>query len=116
MDSRVDNQADRPPHLVGELPELGVRILFQPELGAETLGVESPPFDERGISAVAAGFSNSLELLRYRGLKMMDRDRFVGRESFHRPGRAGIELVSVDEVLAGAVARGGPGLIIGGRL
>src|SRR6476469_4115961 len=37
VDARVEHEADRAPHLVGELAEPGVRVAIQPEVGAEAL-------------------------------------------------------------------------------
>ena len=73
MDSRVDHEPDRAPHLVSELSELRVRIPVESELGAEALGVETPALDEGGVAAVATEFRNSLELLSDRNLKVMAR-------------------------------------------
>src|SRR5204863_312410 len=50
----VDHQSDCSPNFISKLPEFGVRILVQPELRTETLGIQSPPFDESGVTAVAA--------------------------------------------------------------
>src|SRR6266487_6131104 len=101
MNSGVDHEPDRPPHLVSELSELRVRILVQSQLGAEAFGVKSPAFDECRVAAVAAKLGNSLELLRSGDLEMMAGHRLVRGEDFHLPDRPGVELVCVDEELSG---------------
>src|SRR3989475_11145549 len=59
----VEHETDRAPHLVGELAELGVRVLIHAELGPEAFGVEPPAFDERGVAAVAAELRQTVKLL-----------------------------------------------------
>src|SRR5438477_816004 len=112
MDASVDHQSDCSPDLVGELTKFGVRILVEPELGAEAFRVESPTFDERGVSAIAPEIGNALQLLRNRDLQMMAGHCFVGGENLHLPDRPAIELVSVDEELSGAMRFGRTRLIV----
>src|SRR5580704_10812096 len=52
VDPRVDHQSNRTPHLVFEPTVVAVRILIEPDLLAESLGIERPPLDERGIPAM----------------------------------------------------------------
>src|SRR2546425_4063297 len=116
MDTRVDDEADRAPHLVGELSEFAVGISVQSELTAQALTVEPPPLDKCGVAAKAAKFGNAFELLPQRDLQVMSRDGLVERQRFHLPPRPRWQVVGVDEIRPRAMRERTAGLIIRRRL
>src|SRR5580658_4472918 len=63
MHPGIDHQANGAPHLVGELAELRIRILQQPNFFPEALGIQRPAFNERRIADMLAELRHVLHLL-----------------------------------------------------
>ena len=106
----VDHQADRAPHLVGQLPGLVRRVVHQPQLVGQPLGVEAPALAEGHVVAVAAEGGQVLLLGGERHLEVVARDRLVQGERHHLPRGPRLGLVGVDPVGPGARA------VVGGRV
>src|SRR3989442_425158 len=81
----VEHETHGAPHFVGELAELGVRVLIHAELGPEALGVEPPALDERGVATVPAELGQAVQLLGQRDLQVVAGHRLVQAERFHLP-------------------------------
>src|SRR6202158_527063 len=112
----VDHQPHRAPHFVAELAKFGVRIGVQPDVFAEPFAIQRPALDKGGVAHVLAKFRRVLHVLRQRNLQMVPGDSFVERERFHFPLRPRVQIVSVDEIAAGASGPRRTALVISGGL
>lgn len=104
------------PHFVDESPEVVVGILEEAHLDPEPLGVERPPFDERGGASFAPEERLLAELLRERDLQVMAGNGLVQGERDHFVDRPRLERVGVRKEESRRPTRERAGLVVGGRL
>jgi hypothetical protein len=98
MHPGVDNQADRPPHLVFQTSVIAVGILIVSNFFSQTLCVKRPAFDEGRVTCVASELRQILHLLRQRELEMVAGNPFMVGDRFDVQNQAafGIPLIDID--------------------
>ena len=84
--------------LVGQTPEIGVRVFVETDLLRHQLRVQRPTFHVRDIAAVAAELRNTFQFLRDGDLHMVTRYAFMIRQRLRLVDRLVLHVVQVDVV------------------
>ena len=113
VNTGINDQADGPPHFVGQLAELGIRVGVKAHLLAEALGIQAPALDVAGVAAVLAELRQAHDLVGDGQLQMMPRHSLVQRERLHLPLGTRLQVVGVGKEKTGAAGVVRSGLIIG---
>src|SRR5205814_1983594 len=103
----VNDQADGAPHFVLQSSIVAVSILIESDLLAQSLGVESPAFDEGGVVSVLAEVRQPAQFLTDGYLQMVTGHAFVVGDGFDIQSQTvfGVPLVDVDAARARTVLR-----------
>src|SRR5439155_27161056 len=112
MNTRIHNQPHRAPHFICQLAEFRIEIIVKFHLVAERLWVKPPPFDKRGVTAVAPEVCQPFLLHCQSYLQMMPWNCLMKRQGHHLALRSSLRLVEVNGVSSGAGTVGrGPAII-----
>ena len=97
----VDDQANRPQHVILQVAVVAVRILVKSDFLAQPFRVQRPSFDIGGVAFVLAEERQVGQLLRNRNLHVMSGHAFVIGGGFDIQYRALGEVAGVDHDVAG---------------